>query len=125
MDVLNFLQVDSLLQVVTTGRLWSIAAGLFGLSGIIIGRIALARSTRNPASAKVMGIFALLLGLTGMVVGGLNLASSDGSMGKGKGVAGAYVALLLGLIAMIMGGLTMARLRRTENKKANTPGDRP
>jgi hypothetical protein len=121
MDVLNFLQVDSLLQVITNGRLWSVAAGLFGLSGIIIGRIALARSTRNPGSAKLMGIFALLLGMTGMIIGGLNLASSDGSMGKGKGVAGAYVAMALGLIAIIMGWLTMARLRRMGNNRPNIP----
>lgn len=107
----NLLEAD-LLQVLTTGRLWSIVAGLIGLTGIIIGRLALIRSARRISSARSMSIAAIVLGLISIAISLLHLASTTGGFGTGKGRAGAIVAIVLGLVSIIIGWRALARSHR-------------
>jgi hypothetical protein len=85
----------------SAGRLGAIVAGLLGLAGVII---ALSRllGRRGP-------VVALTAGLLGMALGGLVVATSDGGIGTGNGLGGAYVALVLGLAAVVLA----LRRRRT------------
>ncbi|HMF71933.1 MAG TPA: DUF6223 family protein [Flavitalea sp.] len=111
MNMQNLLQVDLFLQIITTGRLWSIVAAVVGLIGVIVGWMALAHSARRISSRRLMGIVALALGLIGVVLSGLHLARTTGGFGTGKGRAGAIVALVVALIGMVLGRLVLARLR--------------
>ncbi|MEU0485357.1 DUF6223 family protein [Streptosporangium sp. NPDC006013] len=99
----------------TTGRLWSLVAALLGLAGVVVGGLALARSTGRigTGNGRRGAIVALVAGLAGAVVGGLVVAAADGGPGTGYGIVGGYVALVVGLIAMVLGGLALARSRRT------------
>ena len=99
----------------TAGRLWSLVAALLGLAGVVIGGLALARSTGRigTGTGRRGAIVALAAGLAGAVVGGLVVAAADGGPGTGYGIVGGYIALVVGLIAMALGGLALARSRRT------------
>ncbi|MFJ5724470.1 DUF6223 family protein [Streptomyces sp. NPDC093149] len=98
----------------TAGRLVGTTAALVALAGVVIGRLALARSADRigTVNRRSRAIVALVAGLTGMVIGALNLAVADGGPGTGNGVVGGFLALLLGLIAVILGRLALARSRR-------------
>ena len=108
------LQVDFFLQVtgITPGRAAAILSGIVGLISVVIGRLALIRSTRRISSGRIMGIVAMGLGLICIVLSVLHLARTTGGFGIGKGRAGAIVALVIGLIGMVLGGLALARYRR-------------
>ncbi|WP_327106890.1 DUF6223 family protein [Nonomuraea glycinis] len=97
----------------SAGRLWSLVAALLGLTGAVIGGLALARPTARIGTSRWGAIWALLAGLTGAVIGVLVVAAAKGGPGTGYGIVGGYVALVIGLIAMTLGGLTLARQRRT------------
>ena len=114
----SLLQAE-LLQIITTGRLWSIVAGVVGLAGLIIGRIALLRSARNIRSAQRMGSVALIMGLISVIVSGYHLASTTGGFGTGKGRAGAIIAMIIGLIGIIFGRLALTRSRRIARRNGN------
>jgi hypothetical protein len=114
MNMHKLLQIDWLLQI-TPGRLFSIAAGLIGLISVVIGAIALSRSSRIGAGR--LGIIALVLGLIGVILAGLHLASTTGGFGTGKGRAGAIVAVVIGLIGMLLGGLALSRSRRNSSPR--------
>jgi hypothetical protein len=94
------------LQVITSGRLESIVAGVIGLISIIIGRYALVRSGRIAA------IVSLVLALTCIVLSVLRLSLSTGGFGTGSGRLGAIVAIVVGIIGMVLGGRALARSRR-------------
>ncbi|MGP3919926.1 DUF6223 family protein [Nonomuraea sp. 10N515B] len=98
----------------TAGRLWSVVAALLGLAGVVIGGLALARSTGRigTGNGRRGAIVALVAGLAGAVIGGLVVAAADGGPGTGYGIVGGFVALVVGLIAMVLGGLALARSRR-------------
>jgi uncharacterized membrane protein len=117
MNMHSLLQVV-FLQIITTGRLWSIVAGVVGLIGVVIGRLALIRSTHNIGSARRMGIVALGLGSIGVVLSVFHLASTTGGFGTGKGRAGAIVALIIGLIGTVLGWLALARSRRIARRSS-------
>lgn len=68
MIIQSLFQTGLFLQVITSGRLESMVAGVVGLISIIIGRYALVRSSRPAAIA------ALVLALTGIALGVLRLA---------------------------------------------------
>ncbi|SEG78719.1 hypothetical protein SAMN05444920_104633 [Nonomuraea solani] len=89
----------------TTGRAWSVVAMLLGLTGTVIGGLALARTGRKRAIA------ALATGLTGAVIGGLVVTAAKGGPGTGYGIVGGYMALAVGLIALALGGLALTRSR--------------
>jgi hypothetical protein len=99
----------------TPGRLWATTAAVLALVGVVIGGLALRRSTGRigTGNGRMGAIVALVTGLIAMVNGGLNLAVATGGPGTGNGVVGGAVALVLGLIAMAFGGLARARSRRT------------
>jgi hypothetical protein len=124
----SLLQVDLFLQVsgITPGRAVSLLAGVIGLTGIVIGWMALNRTARGISSGRQMGIVALAMGLISMVLGGLHLASTTGGFGTGKGRAGAIVAMVVGLISLILGRRAQARARRiaTGNSTAPTASSR-
>jgi hypothetical protein len=101
MDIHDLAAVSS--AAVTPGRLWSVAAALLGLAGVVAGGLALARG-RGAA-------LALGTGLTGAVIGGLVVAAADGGPGTGYGIVGGYAALAIGLVAVVLGGLALARSR--------------
>lgn len=90
----------------TTGRLWSVVGGVLGVAGIVIGGLALVRSTGRGA------IVALAAGLGAAVIGGLVVAAAEGGPGTGYGIVGGFVDLVVGPIAMLLGGLALARSRR-------------
>ncbi|MFI8338965.1 DUF6223 family protein [Streptomyces sp. NPDC085639] len=96
----------------SAGRLGSIVAGLVGLTGVVIGGLALARPT-GRSGTRSGRVGAVVAGLIAMALGGLVVATSDSGIGTGNGRGGAFVALLLGLIAVLVGGLALARSRRT------------
>lgn len=106
----------------SAGRLGAIVGGLLGLTGMIIGGLALIRPAGRfgADSGPRGGIIALAAGLIGIALGGVVVATSDGGIGTGNGRAGAYVALVVGLTAVILGGLALARSRRTA-AAANRP----
>jgi hypothetical protein len=89
------------------GRIGAIVAAVVGLTGVIIGGKALARSGRRGAIA------ALVLGPVGIIIGGLVVATADGGIGTGNGLGGGIVAMIVGLIGSTLGGLALARSRRT------------
>jgi len=99
----------------TTRRLWATTAAVLALVGVIIGRLALTRSTEHigTGNGRRGAIVALAAGLVGAVIGGLVLAIADGGPGTGNGVVGAAMAVVLGVIAMGFGWLALARSRRT------------
>lgn len=89
----------------TAGRFWSLVGAAFGLTGVVIGGLALARSrfgARGP-------IVAMAAGLVSMAIGGWVVAVAEGGPGTGYGIVGGYAALVVGLIAMALGGLAVAR----------------
>ena len=93
----------------SAGRAGAIAAGLLALVGIVLGVRALRRSSAGPASAPSVG---LALGLVAIVTGGVVVATSDGSVGTGNGLGGAYVAIVAGLIALTVNTLARSRTQR-------------
>lgn len=99
----------------SAGRLAATIAGVLGLTGVVIGGIALARPAGRlgTGSGRLGATAALTAGLAGMALGGLVVATSDGGIGTGNGRGGAYVALVVGLIALVLGGLALVRSRRT------------
>ncbi|GGZ15524.1 DUF6223 family protein [Streptomyces poonensis] len=98
----------------TAARFWATAAALLALAGVVIGRLALARSVRRSGDGGTKGaITALVAGLIAVVGGALDLAVADGGPGTGNGVVAGAAALLLGLIAAVLGWLALARSRRT------------
>ncbi|MET7771675.1 DUF6223 family protein [Nocardia sp. NPDC005366] len=95
----------------SSGRLGAIVATLVGLTGVIIGGLALARSTGRFGNGNG-AVVAVVAGPIGMAIGGLVVATSDGGVGTGNGLGGAYVALVVGLISTVLGGLGLARANR-------------
>jgi hypothetical protein len=102
---------------ITSGRARSLVAVAVGLISLVIGGLALMRSTRRigTGSGRAGAIVALGLGLIGMVLSVVHLGRSTGGFGTGSGRAGAIVALVLGLIGVNLGGLALARSRRSRN----------
>jgi hypothetical protein len=99
---------------VGSGRLVPTVAAVVGLSSVIIGGWALARSGRiGTVNRRAWAVVALVAGLISGVVGGLHMANSAGGPGTGNGVAGAAVAVVVGLVGMVIGGLAVARSRRS------------
>ena len=90
-------------------------AVVVGLSGAVVGGLALARSARRigTGNGRRGAIVALVLGPIGLVIGGLVVATADGGLGTGNGLGGGIVAMMVGLIGMALGGLALARSRRT------------
>jgi Family of unknown function (DUF6223) len=99
----------------SSGRLGAVVAAVVGLTGIVIGGRALARSARARSAGgggdRRGGAVATVLGLIGMLLGGVVVATSDGGVGTGNGLGGAVVAMVLGLVGVVLGGLAMARVR--------------
>ena len=106
----------------SAGRLGAIAGGLLGLTGIIIGVLALARPAGRfgTGSGPRGGIIALVAGLIGIALGAVVVATSDEGIGTGNGRAGAYVALVVGLIAVVLGWRAVARSRRVTGGRGAT-----
>lgn len=96
----------------SSGRLGAAAAGLLGLTGVIIGGFALVRPASRIGTGRLRSVVALAAGLLAMAIGGLVVATSDSGIGTGNGRGGAYVALVLGLLAVGVGGLGLARSGR-------------
>ena len=99
----------------TAGRARSLVAAAVGLVSLIIGALALARSSGriDSGNGRSGAVVALLLGLIGIVLSVVHLATFTGGFGTGSGRAGAIVALVLGLIGVILGGLVLVRSRRS------------
>lgn len=97
------------------GRLWSSVALLLALAGVVIGGLALARSTGRAGlgNGRQGRIVALVLGLTGAVIGGLVVAAAEGGPGTGYGIVGGVMAMVIGLIALVLGALALVRSRRS------------
>lgn len=97
----------------TTRRLWATTSGVLALISVVIGSVAMIRSTKRFGTAARLGvILALAAGFVAVINGALVLAVANGGLGSGNGVVGGAVALVLGLIGMIIGGLALSRSRR-------------
>jgi hypothetical protein len=105
---------------VSPGRLGAILAALVGLTGAILGGLALRRPAgRSDGARRRLGALgALAAGLLGMAIGGLVVATSDGGIGTGNGRGGGYVALVVGLIATALGARALVRARRARPASA-------
>lgn len=99
----------------TSGRIGPSLTALVALFGVVIGVLALTRSTGRIGTGDRgrRAIVALVSGLIGVVVGGVLAATADGGPGTGNGIVGSWAAMVLGLISMVLGGLALARSRRT------------
>jgi hypothetical protein len=95
---------------ITGGRAQSLVALAVGLISVIVGWLALARSTSIAGIRR--GLVALVVGLIGMILSGVRLANST-AIGTGSGRLGAIVALAVGLIGMVLGAVALGRSRRT------------
>lgn len=102
---------------ITSGRARSLVAAMVGLISLVVGVLAMARSSGRIGTGNGRGgaIVALVMGLIGMVLSVVHLGISTGGFGTGSGRAGAIVALMLGLIGMNLGGLALARSRRSRS----------
>ena len=99
---------------ITPGRTKSLVAAAAGVISVVIGGLALARSSNHrtgTGNGRTGAVVALVFGLTGMLLSVVHLGSSTGGFGTGSGRAGAIVALVLGLVGMNLGGLALARSR--------------
>ena len=96
------------------GRIGAIVAALLGLTGVVIGGLALARSGGRigAGNGRRGAIVALVLAPIGLVIGGLVVATADGGIGTGGGLGGGIVAMIVGVIGMSLGGLALARSHR-------------
>lgn len=102
----------------SVGRLGATVAVVLGLTGTIIGGLALARPIRAMATrnGRLRATVAMAAGLIGSTLGGLVVATSDSGIGTGNGRGGAYGALVVGLIAMVVGVLALLRSRHTDDR---------
>ena len=106
---------DANVYTVTPKRLVASAAAVVGLTGAVIGGLALARSAgrAGPGNGRRGATIALALGPIAVVVGGLVVVTADGGLGTGNGLGGGVVAMMVGLVGMALGWLALARSRRT------------
>ena len=98
----------------TPERIAASVAAVVGLTGAVIGGLALARSAGRigAGTGRRGAIVALVMGPIGLVIGGLVVATADGGLGTGNGLGGGIVAMTVGLIGITLGGLALARSRR-------------
>lgn len=95
-----------------SGRILPSIAAVVGLTGVVIGGLAL--RSRAGGRYGLGGTIAVVAGLISLTLGGLHAANSAGGFGTGNGLAGAIVAIVLGLVSLLLGGLAKAGLRRGE-----------
>jgi hypothetical protein len=97
---------------ITSGRARSLVGVALGLTSLIIGWRAKARSVVSTSGRK-LNITALVLGLVAIVLSVIHLATVMGGFGTGGGKAGAIVALVLGLVGMGLGGRALLRSKKS------------
>ena len=98
----------------SSGRLWAAVGMLVGLTGLVIGARALARSRdRSLANARLGPVVAVVAGLIGSALGATVVTTSVAGVGTGNGRGGAVLAIVIGLIAMVLGARALARSRHT------------
>jgi hypothetical protein len=87
----------------SSGRIEAIVAALAGLTGAVVGGLALARAagSRRIDDGRRRALVAMVMGLSGTALGGLVVATSAGGVGTGNG---AIVAIVIGLIAAVESG---------------------
>jgi hypothetical protein len=103
----------------SSGRIGPTLTMLVGLTGVVIGALALRSAGRiGPGGRGPM--VALVTGLISTVGGGLFAATADGGPGTGNGIVGAFAAVVFGLIGTLLGGLALARSRRAGLTAAHT-----
>lgn len=86
----------------TAGRAWSLVGAALGLTGVVLGVLAL------PGRRRLATV-AVALGVGGALVGAVVVAAADGGPGTGYGIVGGYVSLVVGLVAAALAGLAMRR----------------
>jgi hypothetical protein len=98
----------------TPERIAASVAAVVGLTGVVIGGLALARSAGRigAGTGRREAIVALVMGPIGLVIGGLVVATADGGLGTGNGLGGGLVAMTVGLIGITLGWLALSRSRR-------------
>jgi hypothetical protein len=110
--------LQSLLASITiggSGRLGPTIAAVIGLTGTVVGALALAKRRADAASdlrsadGRGRAAAAVGLGVISLVLGVLFLAAADGGPGTGNGVVGSAAAIVLGPIAIVLGGLARPR----------------
>jgi len=95
------------------GRIGALVAVVLGLTGAVIGRLALSRSAAgvSTGNGRRGATMALVLGAIGLFIGGLVVATAQGGLGTGHGFGGGIVAMIVGLIGITFGWLAQARSR--------------
>lgn len=101
---------QEILQVrgLTAGRIASLIPLAFGLTCIIIGRMAFVRARRKVPARSLAGI-GLSLALIAVVFSIVRLTQATGAIGSGSGKLGAIVALVLGLTGIVLSGFALRR----------------
>jgi hypothetical protein len=101
--------------ILTPGRIMAGGGALTGLTGAVVGGLAVVRALRRNGTrvGRRGALAALILGPTALVIGGLVVMTADGGVGTGNGVAGGVVAIATGLIGMALGGVALSRSRRS------------
>ncbi|MEV7238997.1 DUF6223 family protein [Streptomyces sp. NPDC051020] len=100
---------------VTSERIWASTAAVLALIGVVLGWLALARSTGRirTGNGRAAAIVAMAAGLIAVVNGGLVVVTADGGPGTGNGMVGGFVAVVIGLIGVVLGRRALARSHRT------------
>jgi hypothetical protein len=98
----------------TSGRAKSLIGVALGLSSLIIGWRAKARSKNKMNVSRSWPISGVTLGLAAVVLSVLHLAANAGGFGTGGGKAGAIVALVVGVCGGVLSVLAL-RFKRVSS----------
>ncbi|NBE50668.1 DUF6223 family protein [Streptomyces boluensis] len=115
MPVPHLLAAD--IYTFSSGRIGAVVAALLGLTGIVIGGLALARATGRITTGpgRRGAALALAAGAVAVALGTVVATTASGGLGTGNGLGGAYVAVIVGVIGGVLGGSAWARTRRGES----------
>lgn len=111
-SIKNTSEEKAYVKGITPGRAYALVGGLVGLTSLIIGWRAKARSKASTDKSRTGAMVALALGLTSIVLSIVHLRTSVGAVfGSGSGKAGALVALVFASIGILLSGLAFRRKR--------------
>ena len=99
-------------QGLTSRRMWAGATLILSFLGVVVGGLAVARSSTRSAFPRAGAIFAALAGIIAAFNGGMVLAVADGGPGSGNGVVGGAAALVMGVVAVVLGAWAFYRMSR-------------
>jgi hypothetical protein len=114
MKIQCLIQLNIMLQVtgLTSGRAAALVPAVLGLTGVIVGWVALSRSKSRNGNGRLGAMIAFGLCVVDLILSVIHLIrTSDSSIGTGSGKLGAIVAIGLGLLGLTLSGIAFLRSR--------------